>query len=203
MQERIWISGDGVYKGIVYKATNKENGMFYIGQTTRGLAYRKYRHIHDRRKAKRDQGSPFHSALDQYGEMSFEWVILYRVEEADRESLLLEMDRLESLEISNAKDGECYNSVTGGRSGFGYSDDMKRKISTGLSGKYAGANSKMSKPVARYSMDGKLLATYVNAREASEMTRLSRGFIVSCCNGKYKSAGGWKWVYVTKETNEH
>ena len=43
---------------------------------------------------------------------------------------------------------------------------------------------------------GELLATYPSTREANRITGINPGNISSCCLGKHKSSGGYKWRYI-------
>lgn len=52
-----------------------------------------------------------------------------------------------------------------------------------------------SKPVIRQTMEGAYIDEFLSANEAERETGVSRGNISSCCNGRTKSAGGFKWVY--------
>jgi group I intron endonuclease len=60
--------------GVIYKATNKLNGMIYIGQTTVGLSVRKKKHIRDSRKD--NTRIFFHRAINKYGIDNFSWEII-------------------------------------------------------------------------------------------------------------------------------
>ena len=42
---------------------------------------------------------------------------------------------------------------------------------------------------------GELLATFPSTHEAERVTGIYHGSISKCCNGKYKSAGGFVWRY--------
>ena len=42
---------------------------------------------------------------------------------------------------------------------------------------------------------GELLATFPSLMEANRITGIANQSISKCCNGKYKSAGGYKWRY--------
>ena len=44
---------------------------------------------------------------------------------------------------------------------------------------------------------GELLATFPSLHEAERVTGTNNGNISSCCNGKYKSAGGYVWSFTT------
>lgn len=52
-----------------------------------------------------------------------------------------------------------------------------------------------SKPVAQFSLDGRLLNTYKSTREAERQTGIPNQNIGKCCLGKIKSAGNFIWKY--------
>lgn len=52
-----------------------------------------------------------------------------------------------------------------------------------------------SKPVEQYSLN-ELIKKYPSAAEASRITNIDSTTIRMCCEGKRKSAGGYKWQYV-------
>jgi hypothetical protein len=52
------------------------------------------------------------------------------------------------------------------------------------------------KPVAQYTTDGTLVATYESATDAERKTGISRGGIQRCCIGKYSQAKGFIWRYI-------
>lgn len=52
-----------------------------------------------------------------------------------------------------------------------------------------------SKQVNQYSLDGTLLATYPSAHEVKRQLGFAQPNISACCNGKYKTAYGYKWRY--------
>ena len=67
----------------IYKATNKTNGKFYIGQTTYDkLSKRVACHIHYSRNF--DTNIPFSNALRKYGREGFDWEILEECSREDR-----------------------------------------------------------------------------------------------------------------------
>jgi len=56
---------------------------------------------------------------------------------------------------------------------------------------------KNSKPVAQYTLDGKLIKIWESLAAMSAETGYSRGNISMCCNGKYKNMlYGFSWAYV-------
>lgn len=61
---------------IIYCATNKTNGMRYVGKTACGLQKRKRNHESDARK---DSRLYFHRAIKKYGADGFTWDVIYRL----------------------------------------------------------------------------------------------------------------------------
>ena len=55
-----------------------------------------------------------------------------------------------------------------------------------------------SKPVYQLNMDGVVIAEYYGMEEASKKTGASVGGIGKVCNGRLKTAGGFKWEYADK-----
>lgn len=51
-------------------------------------------------------------------------------------------------------------------------------------------------PVAQYSKDGKLVATYSSRREAARKTGILFQCICDACNGKLKTSGGYVWKLI-------
>lgn len=60
-----------------------------------------------------------------------------------------------------------------------------------------GLLNKRSKGVFQYSMKGLLINEFYSMKEASRTTEVHQQNISKCCNGKRKSAGGFKWEFKT------
>ena len=59
------------------------------------------------------------------------------------------------------------------------------------------SKSKKSKQVQMFDKKtGELLATFPSTNEADRVTGINQGNISKCCNGKYKSTGGYIWRYI-------
>ena len=58
-----------------------------------------------------------------------------------------------------------------------------------------GVNNKMNKPVIQLTLDGQVVGVYHSMMQASRETGINVGNIHSACNGRYKTAGGFKWKY--------
>ena len=60
-----------------------------------------------------------------------------------------------------------------------------------------GVNNKQSRSVNQINkITGEIINNFHSQREASRQTGISQGNINSCCKGKSKSAGGFKWEYI-------
>lgn len=55
---------------------------------------------------------------------------------------------------------------------------------------------KLSKPVAQYNKNLKLINVYKSLSECGRQTGYGIGYISQCCNGKYYTAYGYIWRYV-------
>lgn len=60
---------------------------------------------------------------------------------------------------------------------------------------YWGENNPNAKKVIQMSRDGEYIATYNTIKEASKIVNIGIGHIGSCCTGKRKTTGGFKWAY--------
>ena len=79
-------------------------------------------------------------------------------------------------------------------------EEARRKMSAASKGRPAWNKGKLSptaKNVAQYTIEGTLVAIYHSARVAEKETNINCGNISRCCNGSIKTAGGFKWHYVT------
>lgn len=50
--------------------------------------------------------------------------------------------------------------------------------------------------VAQYTKDGELIRIWNSQKEASRMTGIPQQNISRCCNGKLKTAGGYRWSFI-------
>ena len=51
------------------------------------------------------------------------------------------------------------------------------------------------KPILQFTLDGEFINKYPSAVEVGRQTGISRSSISACCNGKYKTAGGFIWKF--------
>jgi hypothetical protein len=69
--------------------------------------------------------------------------------------------------------------------------EIKEKMSMSKSGK-----PKNLTPVYQLSLNNEIIKEWGNPYEAEQFLSISRGKINSVCNGKRKTTGGFKWVYI-------
>jgi group I intron endonuclease len=209
----------------IYKATNKENNLVYIGSTTKSLEERIEDHLN---KANNQKGSDFQEAIGTYGSESFVWEIIDIATSTDE----LANKEIKYIEEYNSKENG-YNADKGGgfkKTIYQYNLDgtlnqtfenltlagesiqvRKQDISRacwsvnntlgGFLWSYDYVESftlnkdHRKKEVIQYDLDGNFLAKYVSASEASRLTGLSKTCITRCCRGEREQSGGFFWKY--------
>lgn len=123
---------------IIYKATNTENGKFYIGKTTKSLARRKYVHEWSATQDEQSRGykSKFYNTIRKYGADSFSWEII-----DDTASTTQELNEKECHYIASLDAIELgYNISSGGTGGDNFTnhpnkEEIRRKISEANTGR--------------------------------------------------------------------
>lgn len=73
--------------------------------------------------------------------------------------------------------------------------DWKTNKNKGHSDIKNGINTKISKKVSQYSLDGKFIKTFPSVRIAAREINGSHGNISGVCTGRYKSSYGYLWRY--------
>ena len=53
-----------------------------------------------------------------------------------------------------------------------------------------------AKKVKQLTLDGQLIQIWECTRDVERISKISRSAVSSCCNGKLRTAGGYKWEYV-------
>lgn len=82
-----------------------------------------------------------------------------------------------------------------------YNDDGMLHIGDNIGAQQRGYNNwkghvtYSGKPVEMYSISGELLRTFSSATEASRQLKIGQAQISSCCRGKRKTAGGYRWGF--------
>ena len=81
------------------------------------------------------------------------------------------------------------------RKGMVCSEEAKQKISKTLKGKYMGDESPKARAVVQYDLDGNLIRIWACIAQATRECEIDKTGITSCCKGRQKTAGGFKWRY--------
>lgn len=148
------------------------NGKIYIGQTNNT----KHRWF----PSNYVNSTYFYRAIQKYGWENFQHIVIednLTLEEAN----IREQYYIELYESTNYKNG--YNLRLGGENGgtkVVYSEDFKKRY----------------KQVHQYDLEGNYVASWDNITQAARsFTNNSVSHIVSCCQGKRKTAGNYQWRY--------
>jgi len=112
---------------LIYKATNKINGKFYIGKTEQLFSNRKKQHIN---AALRNEGQIFGKAIRKYGPDNFDWEILCL---ASSKASLSILERIFIAELNPE-----YNLMPGGEGiskGHKVSEETRKRMSLAQKGR--------------------------------------------------------------------
>ena len=162
-------------KYYIYKATNRINGMSYIGQSMQPEE-RIYQHHTDRR----NKNSIFHRAIDKYGADAFTWTVLVKVdgkENANKAEKYL-------IKRENTLKPNGYNMTKGGDGGSMW--NVKPVVQLTLNGEF----------VNRYESSADAGR---NGYEQSDVNACCRGAIQTCkgyifmFESDYKEHGPKRW----------
>ena len=84
------------------------------------------------------------------------------------------------------------------------SEEHRKKLSDALTGRVFTEEHKKkirennpSNPVLQFSKNGEFIAEYQSTMEAERHTGCNHSNICKCCKGKYKSTGGYVWMYAS------
>lgn len=153
----------------IYKHTNKINQKVYIGQTCTSLKARFGKDGIGYRGCK-----IFYSAIQKYGWENFEHEILEENIASDELANEREKYYIALYQSTNPKYG--YNIQNGGHS-----------------------QNLLSIKVYQYNIDGDYIGYFESIAEAMRTYNIANGKISDCCNGRKKSAGGYRWSYIKLE----
>jgi group I intron endonuclease len=211
---------------LIYKHTNKINGMCYIGQCLKyknmtheqSMLHRWQGHIKDTNK---NSKYIFHKAIREFGPENFEHEIIDQFIPNQEEENEAEMYW---IELYNCKVPHGYNMNEGGSgtSGFKQSKETIEKRNKKNKGvkrsqeicdklKLAAQNRqppsqkcklKLSTPVNQHDLTGKFIKTYLSMLFASLETGINKTAISGCCSKKCKTAGGFIWCKVSDNLSE-
>lgn len=210
---------------IVYKVTNLETGKAYIGATTKSIEERKVDHIQKSKKGTgsyfQETMATSHpenfsweqidtaNTTNELADKEKQYIIKYNSKKQGYNSdsgggfkktvyqfspngtLIESFDGLNEVEsklgydkkrISNA----CTTTKLWKGSYWSYSQNSKFKI----------GGDRRKKQVLQCSLDGKPVAQYRSASEASRISGISKTCITRCCRGERPKSAGFLWKYL-------
>lgn len=194
---------DKIKAGGLYSIINKKNSKSYIGWCKGKVKYRITDH---KRSCRNGVDTKIYRAIRKHGEENFEWVAIFddiksRKECKRREKILIAL-------FDTYKNG--YNSTKGGDGGFtGYNSgqfkkgqspwNKGKKMSEEYVQKLKDADrSKQCKRVAMIDENGNTIRVFNSAKEAHEVTGVSRNGITVVARGNSDQvrSGGYYWKYI-------
>lgn len=198
------------YRYYIYCHTNKINGKKYIGRTHINPIYRWRKGGEGYR-----QHRAFYSDIQEYGWENFtheilEYGIVGRENADEAEKKYIKELNTVCPNGYNIEDGGTHGSVNPHEKkdkrplrGWHHSEETRKKIGEG--NKRANKHESRPyrcRPVDMYTKDGRYIRTFYGAAEASRETGIDITMISNVCkckNGRYKTAGGYRWKYSTQK----
>lgn len=208
--------------GYIYKITNQVNGKIYIGQTYRTVELRWKEHL-----SHINGRYPINRAIKKYTPFSFKietieqcddshldereiyWIAFYHSNNAvygynctagGMGSKKIDYNEVYALWDKGLGTGEIskYLQIEQGTVVYILSTYDKYSKSESLMRGYRSARKSKGVPVAQYDFDGKYIATFQSAKEASRcVTGSSRQAILKCCKTKTGFSGKSQWRYLS------
>lgn len=158
----------------------------------------------------------FWNAICKYGWDAFTHEILFK-ELTLEEASVLEKKLIGEYKTTDPKHG--YNIALGGfGGGHPTTEETKQKISKAKRGKPCSEEQKKKlselnrgkiptnlddihrknkKCVDQFDVNGNYIATHMSIEEAAQTCKANKSAIGNCCNGRYKTAGGFIWKFAT------
>ena len=156
----------------------------------------------------------FWNAIQKYGWENFAHEILFKdlsMEDASN----IEIELIKKYKTDNSEYG--YNISHGGfGGGHPISEETKEKIRKANIGRVCKEETKKKlsqfnkgkiptnlddlhiknmKSVDKFDLDGNFLSRYSSIKDAAEESKTNMAAIGNCCNGRYKTAGGYVWRF--------
>jgi group I intron endonuclease len=156
---------------VVYLTINLVNGKKYIGQDSNNNP--KYL----------GSGTDLKKAIKKYGRDNFKKIILENIEDISK---LNEKEEFWIKKFKADKSSEFYNIS---EKGMGFPKGLKS---------IAQSKSKW-KPIHQYDLQGNFIKEWPNSKSATEYYKFPSGTISNVLRGKYKSGGGFIWIFKGKQ----
>lgn len=79
-----------------------------------------------------------------------------------------------------------------------YTDEQCEHVSESLRGKYTYAKNPNAKPILQLTLDDEVIKEWDCVKSAAQTLGINQSNISLAANGHHKTAGGFKWKYITK-----
>lgn len=171
-----------------YKIVNSVNQRVYVGSTV-DLSKRRWKHESEL-KLNRHYSKELQTDYNTYGEETFVFEVLEFCQEAD-------LVQTEQRYIDEIK--PYYNACdhAGSLLGYKFPEEHKKNLSNALKGikRPKGKYSARSRAVLQLDEKNCIIAKFDALIEAEKQLGIGYANISSCCNGRLKKVGGYKWMY--------
>lgn len=201
----------------IYCIFNMRNGKLYIGSAV-NLRKRAGSHIHYLMKNKHCN-KHLQNAWNKDGIISFLFIVMeycetdkligreqYYFSLFDFDKQLYNLAPTAGSQLGRKCSDESRKKISEGNKGKIISEEIRKKMSNSAKSKVVSKETRlkmakaMSKPVSQIDKKtGEILATFNSTKEVERTLGISNNHISEACNGRYKTAYGYKWQYVKIE----
>lgn len=192
------------FLGYVYLITCNLNGKFYVG-ITNSPSKRWNKHVYD---TKHNSPCVIHRAMRKYGLDNFS---VSKIKQTSSKEELLELEQFYIKNLKSHVSMGGYNETFGGEApmlGRKHTLESRRKMSLSQKGRPSPNKGKKAsfatrkklsdmrgKSVIQINLDGIVVKVFKSITEASKVVGIAGSNISGVCNGKKKTAGGYRWQY--------
>ena len=97
---------------------------------------------------------------------------------------------------------ETKKKISEANSGRQLTEEQKQKLITIRQEQFSGANHPMARQIVQFDIDNNLICIWGCILQIKKEMGICSGNISSCCRGKRKTTGGFKWYYLYDQTDK-
>lgn len=206
----------------IYIITNKINNKSYIGKTENAEPTKRWEEHCKDYKRSYYKNRPLYKAMNKHGLNNFIFKILTETKDSENDEIkyikkydtykngynatlggdgkkLITLKR--EKEIINYYLQNPHSSYNDIKNIFNHDRKTIKNIFIKYNIKYTYKNNYKlnSKKINQYDLEGNLLMSFNSASEAARYLKTTNTHIVNCCNGKRKTAYGYKWSWFIEQ----